>query len=263
MRAWRLTRREREVARLVIDGLSTEDIATALFISVHTVRDHLKMIFGKMGVSRRQGHGRRPHRKNTHRGPRRPVTANAARATWRIARGLWAKTLNATRRAPSTTTTPGPGSQSRASRPPDRVSWPETDSQRNAVLSPIRWPVTGHTVLDARSIQRDYGPCKIVMRSLSRRGTPCSSRYVIPAMAPGGTGRPAGRWVVAAARLRAPSRAAGPEAGAGAMAEWACCGQHTGNTVGELAKINTPVTRTRRHSPAHGGTIARMGMQAQ
>jgi DNA-binding CsgD family transcriptional regulator len=54
MRAWRLTRREREVARLVIDGLPTEDIASALFISVHTVRDHLKMIFGKMGVSRRQ-----------------------------------------------------------------------------------------------------------------------------------------------------------------------------------------------------------------
>ena len=54
MRAWGLTRREREVARLVIDGLSTEDIATALFISVHTVRDHLKMIFGKVGVGRRQ-----------------------------------------------------------------------------------------------------------------------------------------------------------------------------------------------------------------
>ena len=54
MRAWGLTRREREVARLVIDGLSTEDIATAMFISVHTVRDHLKTMFGKMGVSRRQ-----------------------------------------------------------------------------------------------------------------------------------------------------------------------------------------------------------------
>jgi DNA-binding CsgD family transcriptional regulator len=54
MRAWSLTLREREVARLVIDGRSTEDIATALFISVHTVRDHLKMIFGKTGVSRRQ-----------------------------------------------------------------------------------------------------------------------------------------------------------------------------------------------------------------
>jgi DNA-binding CsgD family transcriptional regulator len=54
VRAWGLTRREREVARLVIDGLSTEDIATALFISVNTVRDHLKMIFGKVGVGRRQ-----------------------------------------------------------------------------------------------------------------------------------------------------------------------------------------------------------------
>jgi DNA-binding CsgD family transcriptional regulator len=54
MRAWGLTRREREVAQLVIDGLSSEDIAAALFISVHTVRDHLKVIFAKTGVSRRQ-----------------------------------------------------------------------------------------------------------------------------------------------------------------------------------------------------------------
>ena len=54
MRAWGLTRREREVARLVINGLSTEDIATALFISAHTVRDHVKTMFGKVGVSRRQ-----------------------------------------------------------------------------------------------------------------------------------------------------------------------------------------------------------------
>jgi len=72
MRAWRLTRREREVARLVIDGLSTEDIATAMFISVHTVRDHLKMIFGKMGVSRRQdmvylqGRGKRRENDEDH-----------------------------------------------------------------------------------------------------------------------------------------------------------------------------------------------------
>ena len=54
MRAWGLTRREREVARLVIDGLPSEDIAATLFISVHTVRDHLKMIFGKVGVTRRE-----------------------------------------------------------------------------------------------------------------------------------------------------------------------------------------------------------------
>jgi len=54
MRAWALTPREREVTRLVIDGLSSDDIAAALFISVHTVRDHLKVIFGKVGVSSRR-----------------------------------------------------------------------------------------------------------------------------------------------------------------------------------------------------------------
>ena len=54
MRAWSLTAREREVAQLVIDGLSSEDIARALFISVYTVRDHVKAIFGKTGVGRRQ-----------------------------------------------------------------------------------------------------------------------------------------------------------------------------------------------------------------
>lgn len=54
MRAWSLSPREREVARLVIDGLSSQDIAQALFISVHTVRDHVKAIFAKTGVSRRQ-----------------------------------------------------------------------------------------------------------------------------------------------------------------------------------------------------------------
>lgn len=54
VRAWSLTPRERDVARLVIDGLSGEQIARALFISVHTVRDHVKSIYGKTGVTRRQ-----------------------------------------------------------------------------------------------------------------------------------------------------------------------------------------------------------------
>jgi DNA-binding CsgD family transcriptional regulator len=54
MRAWALSPREREVARLVLDGLSNEDIAAALFISANTVRDHLKAIFGKTGVTRRR-----------------------------------------------------------------------------------------------------------------------------------------------------------------------------------------------------------------
>jgi DNA-binding CsgD family transcriptional regulator len=54
MRAWALSPRERDVARLVLDGLSNEDIAAALFISANTVRDHLKAIFGKTGVTRRR-----------------------------------------------------------------------------------------------------------------------------------------------------------------------------------------------------------------
>lgn len=53
MRALSFTAREREVAQLVIDGLPSEDIARALFISVYTVRDHVKAILRKAGVSRR------------------------------------------------------------------------------------------------------------------------------------------------------------------------------------------------------------------
>ena len=54
MPAWNLTLREREVATLIIEGRSSDDIATALFLSPHTVRDHVKAIFGKVGVHNRQ-----------------------------------------------------------------------------------------------------------------------------------------------------------------------------------------------------------------
>jgi DNA-binding CsgD family transcriptional regulator len=54
MRAWSLTPRERAVARLAIDGLSSEEIAATLFISAHTARDHIKAIFGKLGIQRRR-----------------------------------------------------------------------------------------------------------------------------------------------------------------------------------------------------------------
>ena len=162
MRAWRLTRREREVARLVIDGLSTESIATALFISVHTVRDHLKMIFGKMGVSRRQEHGHRPHRKNTHPGPCRPVIANAAPGYLRIARGPWARTLNAIRGAPSTTTTRGPARRAVSrDRRPGFLAGNRLAAQHFPVPRYAGPYSTGHTALDARSIQRDYESRKI------------------------------------------------------------------------------------------------------
>lgn len=49
-----LTEREREVVRLVGEGLSNKDIADRLCISSITVRHHLTNIFDKLGVSNRQ-----------------------------------------------------------------------------------------------------------------------------------------------------------------------------------------------------------------
>ncbi|MBO0684183.1 MAG: helix-turn-helix transcriptional regulator, partial [Candidatus Dormibacteraeota bacterium] len=44
-----------QVCRYVLEGCSSTDIARALQLSGHTVRDHLSAIFGKVGVrSRRQ-----------------------------------------------------------------------------------------------------------------------------------------------------------------------------------------------------------------
>ena len=47
------TRRELEVVTLLAQGLSNREIADKLFISEHTVRNHLGHIFGKLGVSSR------------------------------------------------------------------------------------------------------------------------------------------------------------------------------------------------------------------
>lgn len=49
-----LTRRERDIVRTVIVGLDTRAIAESLFISRHTVQDHLKSIFDKTGVRSRR-----------------------------------------------------------------------------------------------------------------------------------------------------------------------------------------------------------------
>jgi DNA-binding CsgD family transcriptional regulator len=51
--AHELSRREKEVAQLLAHGASTADIARELFISTHTVRDYVKAIFAKVGVSSR------------------------------------------------------------------------------------------------------------------------------------------------------------------------------------------------------------------
>jgi len=51
--AYGATAREREVCLEVLSGNTTADIARHLFISPHTVHDHLKALFGKVGVGSR------------------------------------------------------------------------------------------------------------------------------------------------------------------------------------------------------------------
>jgi len=49
-----LSPREQEVVDLIVRGTSTKQISQALYISEYTVKDHLKNIFGKVGVRGRR-----------------------------------------------------------------------------------------------------------------------------------------------------------------------------------------------------------------
>ena len=53
MQAYELTLREEQITRLVAQGLGTAQIAGRLHLSPHTVRDYLKAVFEKVGVSSR------------------------------------------------------------------------------------------------------------------------------------------------------------------------------------------------------------------
>jgi DNA-binding CsgD family transcriptional regulator len=48
-----LTPTEREVVRLVSEGLGNKDIATRLFVSPRTVQAHLTHVYGKLGLTSR------------------------------------------------------------------------------------------------------------------------------------------------------------------------------------------------------------------
>lgn len=52
--AYGLTKREGEITRLVLRGLSTAEVSKELHITANTVRDHFKAIFDKVGVRSRR-----------------------------------------------------------------------------------------------------------------------------------------------------------------------------------------------------------------
>jgi NarL family two-component system response regulator LiaR len=48
-----LSDREREILRLIIEGQTNQQIASNLYLSLSTVKTHVKSIFNKMGVDHR------------------------------------------------------------------------------------------------------------------------------------------------------------------------------------------------------------------
>ena len=53
-RAYALSRRERDVVEALLAGLDTRAVSARLFISPHTVQDHLKSVFRKTGARSRR-----------------------------------------------------------------------------------------------------------------------------------------------------------------------------------------------------------------
>jgi DNA-binding CsgD family transcriptional regulator len=53
VQAYQLSAREQQIAGLISQGVATAEIASQLYLSTHTVRDHIKSIFEKVGVASR------------------------------------------------------------------------------------------------------------------------------------------------------------------------------------------------------------------
>jgi DNA-binding CsgD family transcriptional regulator len=53
-RVYALSKREREIVSFLVAGLDTRAITKAMFISAHTVQDHLKSVFAKIGIHSRR-----------------------------------------------------------------------------------------------------------------------------------------------------------------------------------------------------------------
>jgi DNA-binding CsgD family transcriptional regulator len=53
VQAYDLSDREQQITRLIARGAGTAEVADELFLSTHTVRDHVKAIFQKVRVSSR------------------------------------------------------------------------------------------------------------------------------------------------------------------------------------------------------------------
>jgi DNA-binding CsgD family transcriptional regulator len=82
--AYQLTAREQQITQLIARGVGTSDIAARLYLSSHTVRDHIKAIFEKVGVTSRgelvaelfaehYGPGLHQHAIHTHISDPRPL----------------------------------------------------------------------------------------------------------------------------------------------------------------------------------------------
>ena len=62
-----LTRRERDIATLAAQGVSSKDIADRLFLSVRTVNNHLQNVYSKLGVGSRKELAERARRRQRRR----------------------------------------------------------------------------------------------------------------------------------------------------------------------------------------------------